>query len=104
MDDLTMQWVGDAIAGGTLQLHRAVAEFIKDVRPLGMHIKRAKSGWLGTTTAVQKDFRASAAALQLPERRGVRNLGHDTHGRGVRRPVAQARMDSLAARKQRIDT
>ncbi|CAK0905741.1 unnamed protein product [Prorocentrum cordatum] len=115
MDDLTMQWVGDAIAGGTLQLHRAVAEFIKDVRPLGMHIKRAKSGWLGTTTAVQKDFRASAAAPQLPERRSVRNLGHDTHGRaasvrvvrrvrrGVRRPVAQARMDSLAARKQRID-
>ena len=102
MDDLTMQWIGQHVQAGARALKAAFLGFVGDVEPLGMRIKLDKSGWLGTTGAAVRGFARAAASLRLPQRRGVRNLGHDTHGRGVVRAVAKRRLTKLAARRPRV--
>ncbi|CAK0878466.1 unnamed protein product, partial [Prorocentrum cordatum] len=104
MDDLTMQWIGQVGDGCVAKLRAAVQGFTEHVRPLGMQVKMTKSGWLATSQEARKEFRPATCALALPERRGLRNLGHDAHGAAVRRPVAQARMAKLQARQHRVDT
>ncbi|CAK0862525.1 unnamed protein product, partial [Prorocentrum cordatum] len=83
-------------------LKAAFVSFVEDVGPLGMAIKLDMSGWLGTTRSAARGFARAGRALRLPHRKGVRNLGHDTHGRGAGRTVAKRRLAKLGTRQPRV--
>ena len=110
IDDVSFQWVG-ARAGVTRarggrdsisELYIAVRQFVDSVRPLGLVVQFAKSGFVASTQRARKRFATFASALKLAAKKAMRNLGHELHGTRVFRIQEEARVRKTTLRSRKL--
>ncbi|CAK0894418.1 unnamed protein product, partial [Prorocentrum cordatum] len=102
IDDVSFQWVGTDLS--TLgQLWTTVRTFCLELQPLGCLVQPAKCGFVATTREAKRKFAEHVKVIRFRGKAHMRNLGHELHGRAVKKLVHRRRMVNIGGKWSKID-